>query len=275
MKITLQYLIVFLFINPLWLTAQNRFSKQLAEPFSISVPVPQNTLLPEKGASFGPFEILSIQTNTGKDNTQLVQLQLVAYDTGLFRLSKVMPEIITDTSWLVKIVAPAENTIREYGQPKEISIQEEDRANRLPWWLILIAVAVLALALIYFLRQKKKTEPTQMVMSGEISLDILFKLKDQWGRQEITSIELGEELVQALHIHFGVSTKKTISALYKSITKQVPGLDKEDVKKYLRLSDAWRFGKQNASRETGKQTIEAIQKIIIEPNAGVKNHTDV
>jgi hypothetical protein len=139
----------------------------------------------------------------------------------------------------------------------------------------MLIVAVLGFVLFYFLRRKKKPEDLAFSDTKEDAAAILTQLKIQWIENTISSTELGEKLVHALHIHFKVSTKKSIAALYKAINRQATVLNKEEVKKCLRLSDAWRFGKQHADKATGEQTIEVIQKLIVQPAAEAKNQTHV
>jgi hypothetical protein len=247
----------------------------LAEPFNISIPLPQNTLLPDAGTNFGPFEILSIKTNNSNSGDTLLELQLIAYDTGQYRLSEVMPGIIMDTSYFIKVTLPPENEIKEYGQLKEITIPAAEVNNLPPVWLIMLIVAVLGFVLFYFLRRKKKPEDLAFSDTKEDAIDILNHLKIEWAKNTITSTELGERLIHALHVHFKVSTKKSIAALYKAINRQATVLNKEEVKKCLRLSDAWRFGKQHADKATGDHTIEAITELILQPATGAKNQTHV
>ena len=247
----------------------------MAAPFTITISPKLHNQLPEKGAIFGAFEVLDITPASGGKQGEKVKLQLICYDTGTFRLWDLMPNLVADTSIIITVAAPANNAIQDYGQPREINHLVEKKPSNTPWLILAALAVVLALVLVYLYNRRKISGPLPPVMVGEHSMDILYRVESKWGRQEISSRELGESLVQALHLHFKVPSKKSIGALYKTIRGQVGDKNTGKVKTCLRLCDAWRFGKQIADRQTGAQTIDTIKNLLEEKSGGIIDHKHV
>ena len=262
MKRTLA-IILFFFCNH-FVQAQQRLVKELAEPFSIECTIKPGSTLPQKGTTAGVFEILDMQqlNRFPQKDTNLLTLHLIAYDTGTFRLSEILQGLEPSKDWLISINPPPENLVKAYAPVKEIEISLEEPSNyKNIIWLVLALLAT-ALALYLIVRKRKPKPETTVPYVDENWQDKLYRLTEAWKKEQISSVELGEGLITVLHSRFKVSQKKSIRKLHKSILKEKPALNGNGLKEILAQTDAWRFGKQQAEKNTGTFAIDSIKKIV-------------
>ncbi len=136
--------------------AQGNLTKELAEPFSVEVTLQKAVVVPQKGDVFGDFEVLDIQNQEqgAQMGSRKVSLVLIAYDTGTFRLSGIIPEIDTTRDLMIFIVSPPANLVQEYGPVKEIEVSPEEQTEHYSYLWLLLGLSGTAAALYLLLRKR-------------------------------------------------------------------------------------------------------------------------
>lgn len=243
--------------------AQGNLTKELAEPFSVEVTLQKGVVVPQKGDVFGDFEVLDIQNQEpgAQMGSRKVSLVLIAYDTGTFRLSGIIPEIDTTRDLMIFIVSPPANLVQEYGPVKEIEVSPEEQTEHYSYLWLLLGLSGTSAALYLLLRKRISTPAHIAAAQGEHWQDALYRISDQWKKEQLSSVELGEGLIAVLHNRFGVPHKRSVRKLYKSIEKQLPSENGSNLKEILVQTDAWRFGKQVAGNAAGSRAIEVIRDL--------------
>ncbi len=253
--------------------AQGNLTKELAEPFSIEVTLRKGAAVPQKGDVVGAFEVLDIKNKeTGAPmGYGKVSLVLIAYDTGTFRLSGIIPEIDTTRDLMIFIVSPPANLVQAYGPVKEIEVSPEEQTEHYSYLWLLLGLSGTAAALYLLVRKRTSTPAHIAAAQGEHWQDALYRISDQWKKEQLSSVELGEGLIAVLHNRFGVPHKKSVRKLYKSIEKEFPLDNGSNLKEILDQTDAWRFGKQVAEKAAGSRAIEVIRDLSGRKEAVQKN----
>ncbi len=244
--------------------AQQNIIKELAEPFYIELTFDANENVTAKESPSGMFEVLEILQISAnqQNNTKQVAIQMVAYDTGIFRLSEFINGIDPQKDIMISIGSPPENLIKEYAPVKEIDINIKEPTDYQKYFLLTAVLLAIALAVYFLKRKKKHTQKIAPENRVENWQEKIGRLSTDWKNESINSIELGEGLISVLHNRFKVSHKKSVKKLMKAIEREKPSLTGNDFKSIMSQTDAWRFGKQKAELNSGLSAIETIRRII-------------
>lgn len=223
----------------------------LATPFAYSLRQEAGLPTPVVGETLGNFEILKVsQTANGFD------LVLVAYDTGSFKLPG------TGGDMVISVMAPPPASIKDYAPPKEPEFIRP--GAEFPLWIpILVTALVLVIALLLWLRNRKKPAPTAFAVQTPGGMGLLLEVKEGWLAGKLNSLQLGEGLVNSLQAQFGMPVKKSTQQLVKEIRSNYPDAGTPEVETVLKDTDAWRFGKQAASESDGKSAISLLEGLFL------------
>jgi hypothetical protein len=258
------FIIIWILTSSLFSKAQQNIVRELAEPFTIELTFNANANVTAKENPSVSIEVLEIIQISGNQqtNTKKLGIQIIAYDTGVFRLSDIINGVDPANDLKFSISSPPENLIKEYAPVKEINLTFKEPTDLNNYLWVLPVVAAITFVLFWLLRKRKTKPETISIIPDENWRDNLFRITDGWKQGTLNSIELGEGLIGILHNRFNVPQKKSVRKLLKSIQNQLPGMNGYVLKDILVHTDAWRFGKQQADKATGDKAIETIKTIV-------------
>lgn len=241
----------------------------LAQPFFIQTEIPKDSTQPANGLNWGSFMVLNVTANTSPNpGYRGYQLQLVAYDTGIFPLPypALSNGIATEN---IRVLAPSAEDIKDYSPLKEM--EEAPQKIALWRWIVFFAgLIVLAIILIYLYRKRITSQPAKPVTAENVFQKIQT-LKTDWAKQTISSIALGDGLVNILRSNYRVNTKRSTRQLLQIMEKEGSFMPLPKLKEVLENCDAWRFGKRKASLMQGNEAINQVEKFMekITPKAKI------
>jgi len=245
------YFLTMLLAGSIVALAQPVKTVTLATPFAFSLPQDAGTPAPVVGEALGNFEILKVSAVPNA-----YELLLVAYDTGTFKLPGAGSEIT------ISVLAPPPAAVKEYAPPKEpafIRVEPE-----FPTWIPMLVTAVaMIIAFLYWLRNRKKPAPVPFAVQTPGGLGLLQEVKEGWLAGKLSSLQLGEGLVNSLQAQFGMTVKKSTLQLVKEIRSNYPEAFNPEVEGVLKDTDAWRFGKQSASGSDGESAIRLLEGLFL------------
>jgi hypothetical protein len=219
----------------------------LATPFSFSLRPEAGSPPPVVGETLGGFEVIKVSSAANG-----FDLVLVAYDTGSFKIPGTGGDIA------INVMAPPPASIKDYAPPKE---PEFIRAEEVfPTWIpLLVTALVLVIAILIWLRNRKKRPTPVFALQTPGGMGLLQEVKEGWLAGKLSSLQLGEGLVNSLQAQFGIPVKKSTLQLVKEIRSHYPDASTPEVENVLQNTDAWRFGKQAASESDGKSAITSLE----------------
>lgn len=254
-----QLLLFLICSGNLW--GQDTITANLAEPFKWKIKKGAAQTIPSVGQNLGGFEILAI--NQANDSG-VFDVLLVAYDTGNLRLPVNMgsPDL---ESILIRVNAPLPEKIKKYSPVIEPAFSRPE--NKFPLWIPLLATfIILVTGFVYWFKTRKKSEPAEPVFIPG-GTEILLGLKEKWASGSLSSLELGEGLLKSLESQYNVPVKKSTRQLGRLIRRKNPGAFNPNVENALRQTDAWRFGKQVATRQEGVAAISHLETLFLSEKA--------
>lgn len=223
----------------------------LASPFSFSLRPEAGSPPPVVGETLGGFEVIKVSSAANG-----FDLVLVAYDTGSFKIPGTGGDIA------ISVMAPPPASIKDYAPPKEPEFIRPEA--EFPLWIpILVTALVLIIAAIFWMRNRKKTPAPRFAVQTPGGMALLQEVKDGWLAGKLSSLQLGEGLVNSLQAQFGMPVKKSTKQLVKEIRSNYPEAGTPEVETVLKNTDAWRFGKQAASESDGKSAISQLEGLFL------------
>ncbi len=254
------YFLALLLAGSLGVWAQPVQTVTLATPFPFSLQQVAGAPAPVVGETLGSFEILKVTpAPNGYD------LLLIAYDTGSFKL----PGAGSPVS--ISVLAPPPAAVKDYAPPKQpvFTRAEAEYPYLIP---ILVTVVVLMVAFLYWLRNRKKPATVPFAVQTPGGLGLLQEVKEGWLAGKLSSLQLGEGLVNSLQAQFGMPVKKSTQQLVKEIRGNYPEAFNPEVESVLKNTDAWRFGKQSATDIEGESAIRSLEGLFLTTNQKAENH---
>ncbi len=223
----------------------------LATPFPFLLQQNAGDPAPVIGGTLGSFEILKVTPSSGA-----YQLLLVAYDTGTFKLPA------ADGKVSISVLAPPAGSINEYAPPKEPLFTRAEAD--FPLWIpVAVTSIALIIAILYWMRNRKKPAPVPFAVQTPGGMRLLEEVKERWLAGKLSSLQLGEGLVNSLQAQFGMPVKKSTLQLVKEIRRNYPNACTPSVEGVLKDTDAWRFGKQTAAAAEGESAIQVLEGLFL------------
>ncbi|HSK13622.1 MAG TPA: hypothetical protein VK907_10430 [Phnomibacter sp.] len=267
----LTYSSCFLFLIASQALGQPERFIELAEPFVCKILVRQSTQgyrTPEKGPLGKGLEIIEVTPTdrSANGNDQQYELRMVAYETGTIDLKQLAGQMgwETGTNTLTISEPPAEK-VKAYAPPVEPEFSEPGFNTRS--WLPFLLTAIVAGLLALYIRRRRKMAPATMARPTYNGMALLQQTKREWEQGGMNSIELGEALVNSLQTQYGIPIKRSTRQLARYLKQYDTGQLMAQTQATLVSTDAWRFGKQTASRIEGAEAINIIEHLFKATNA--------
>ena len=273
----MQFFATALFAQESIVATPEKTSILLGEPLTITITITGGQ--PYKAAildSLGRFEVLERKpaaTKT-KDGTVTTTEQIVvtSFDSGTQRIPPIIVQgnaaVVSPGVDITVNTLPADAKV-EYGDIKQII--DLKPPNQLPYIIALSLLALISLFFIYRLNKKYKVAegvasvPTEIVSPNSL-LHQLENVRARWAQQQITSMELGNQLMEVLRTFLrgrGInSTSKTGEELVLATKQMYDPNTWRQVVQTIRLCNAMRFGKYQAGLTEGTEGINAFIEAI-------------
>lgn len=255
------YFLTLLLAGSIVALAQPVQTVTLATPFAFSLSQDAGSPAPVVGETLGSFEILKVSAVPNA-----YELLLVAYDTGTFKLPGAGNPVT------ISVLAPPPASVKDYAPPKE-PVFTRVEADFPTWIPILVTAVALIIAFLYWLRNRKKPATVNFAVQTPGGLGLLQEVKEGWLAGKLSSLQLGEGLVNSLQAQFGMPVKKSTLQLVKEIRSNYPEAFNPEVEGVLKNTDAWRFGKQSASGSDGEFAIRSLEGLFLFTSQKAKNPT--
>lgn len=249
----------------------------LGEPLTITISITggqeYKAVIPD---SLGRFEVLErLPSKTSKNNgtvTSTEKIVVTSFDSGSHRIPPIAvegnPSIVSPGIDVMVNTLPADAKTN-YGDIKQIIDLKTPQQ-----WPYAVALAVLMLLSAYMIyRLNKKLEKVQTIQPEIIesvspnSLVLqLEQLKTKWQQQQIASLQLGNQLMEIFKKYLAgrgiYSSSKTGEELVIATKNMYETATWQQIAQTVRLCNAMRFGKFNASQPEGLEAVEAFEKAI-------------
>jgi len=239
---------------------------ELGKPFEFKLFMPEKfAQKPLPGDSLGGFEILTVNDSAGTGKAYL-KVMLLPVDTGRQLLPMVWhPQPDNRQYTPVMVSLPPNHAMLQYQPPLEIVDLYPDKTDSPAnngWWVAL-ALLLLAVAGWLWWRQKKKADIHHAPQTNWDAGALLTETRRQWQSQNLSSMQLGENLIKILHQLAGAAKELTVQQLYNKMQQaklkhQIPD---QTLLAMLAETDAWRFGRQVAATEAGLQHIDMVEHL--------------
>lgn len=251
----------------------------LGEPVQVLVTVqggqPYNPVIPD---SLGRFEVLEKKPVTSSRNNGSVvtqqQIIVTCFDSGLQRIPPIAVEgnasvVSAGIDITVNTLPPDAKT--KYGDIKQIiSLQPPDQW---PYIVILGLATLLSAWGIYRLNRRlmtapvfQKAGPAVPAVSAGSLVQQLQALRTGWEQQQITSMQLGNHLMEIFRKYLAgkniYTTSKTGEELIIATKNMYPAQTWQNIVQAIRLCNAMRFGKYSAAMVEGNEGIDAFMAAI-------------
>lgn len=258
-------------------TSAEKSSILLGEPLKLTISIKggqsYKAVIPD---SLGRFEVLErLPAKTTKNDgtvTSIEQIIVTSFDSGALRIPPIAvegnPAIVSPGVDVMVNTLPPDSTTN-YGDIKQIIDLKEP--SQWPYIIALSLLALLSAFLIYwFNRKHQKAESLPEEKIEIVSPNNLVKqlalLKTQWQQGAITSLPLGNQLMEIFRkflagrgIH---SSSKTGEELIIATRTMYDTEKWQQIVQSIRLCNAMRFGKYNAIPQEGTDAITAFETAI-------------
>lgn len=268
----------------------------IGEPLIISLEITGATeAKAEIPDSLGRFEVLEIKEPVNTPTSTFQQIVVTCFDSGTFRLP---PIGLNDGSGIyspgfdLEVGTLPADSLQHFGDLKQISGMMP--AKQWPYWLAITAAALLAIGFLLWLYRKRKVAPgnnlldkEEPAMDNNQLLALITQLETDWRNNSTSSEALGNRLMFIFSKHL---TAKGLYTLSKT-GEEIILLSKtwydsnswQNLAQSIRLCNAMRFGKYQASIGQGLEGIGHFKKCILisqqadewaAANQPVKGHSD-
>jgi hypothetical protein len=249
----------------------------LGEPLTIKISIiggqPYKAVIPD---SLGRFEVLErLPATTTKNDgrvTTTEQIVVTSFDSGALRIPPIAvegnPSIVSPGIDVTVNTLPADAKTN-YGDIKQIIDLQPPK--QWPYVVALLVLMFLSAYMIYRLNKKyKKEEITQTEIAETISPNSLIQrleqLKLQWLQQQVTALQLGNQLMAIFKKYLAgrgiYSSSKTGEELVLATKQMYEAETWQEIVQTIRLCNAMRFGKYNADEAEGVAAVEAFEKAV-------------
>jgi len=249
----------------------------LGEPLKLTIQIegdqPLEARLPD---SLGHFEIMRVEPVENKNrNGRIVteqQLLVTCFDSGLFRIPPISvsgAEGVVSAGFDIMVTPMAADSTKQYGDIKQII--NLDTPEQFPYQIALAALVLLSGFMIWKLNQRRVVHEEAAPIAAPLPtaqslVQQLHALKEQWEKQQIISVDLGNKLMDIARKFFagkGVyAISKTGEELIVASKTKLDADTWTGMAQAIRLCNALRFGKFEAAKVEGLQVIDAVEKAI-------------
>jgi len=286
-RTTTYFLLVLLQLSAISLFAQQAIEATaekatilLGEPLTITITItggqPYKAVIPD---SLGRFEVLEkMPSTTRRSNgtvTSTEKIVVTSFDSGNLRIPPIAvennPAVVSPGIDVTVNTLPA-NAKTEYGDLKQII--DLQPPGQWPYITGLLLLMLLSAFFIYRLNKKFKkvadlTVAPAEAMSPNSLLQQLEQIKTQWLQQQIIPVLLGNQLMEIFRKYLaakGINSRSKTGEELILATKGMYDADQwQQVVQTIRLCNAMRFGKYQASQPEGIEGIEAYKAAISRP----------
>ncbi|CAN5774318.1 hypothetical protein BH10BAC3_BH10BAC3_05140 [soil metagenome] len=277
----LQLFAIALFAQEAIVATPEKNSILLGEPLTVTISItggqPYEAAIPD---TLGRFEVLEKMPPTTKTRngtvTSTQQIVITSFDSGSQRIPPIMVQgnaaVVSPGTDIMVNTLPADAKT-EYGDLKQII--DLKAPDQWPFIVALVILILLSAFFIYRLNKKYKyleniTQGPAEIVSPSGLLQQLELLKTQWLQQQTASMQLGNQLMAILRKFLagkGInSTSKTGEELVIATKTMYDTNSWQQVVQTIRLCNAMRFGKYQASQPEGAEGIDAFIKAILTSN---------
>ena len=252
----------------------------LGEPLTITITItggqPYQAALAD---SLGRFEILErmpVKTNKNDGTvTSTEQIIVTSFDSGVQRLPPIMvqgnPAVSSPGFDIIVNTLPADAKTA-YGDLKQII--DLKPPNQWPYIAILAVLVLLSAYFIIRINKKhvliSQVAPQPTEVKPENILSQLDHLRNQWQQKAVDPVQLGNQLMQLFKKFLAAkgvnSTSKTGEELVIATKTMYDAGKWQQIVQTIRLCNAMRFGKYQASEVEGLDGIDAFRNAITTTN---------
>lgn len=252
----------------------------LGEPLTVSIAIiggqEYHAAIPD---TLGRFEVLEKLPETASSSngnvTTTRQIIVTSFDSGALRIPPIAvaenPSVVSAGLDIIVNTLPADATTN-YGDLKQIIDLESP--SQLPYILVFLLLLLFSVIMLYQLNKKYKKQEATITMDPDpvqpySLLQQIEQLRADWIQEQTTPLQLGNQLMDILKKFLGRkgvnSTSKTGEELVMATQNIYDPESWQRVVQTIRLCNAMRFGKYQASKEEGIEAIDAYKTAISVP----------